>query len=315
MLPQRNVTLWSDYPVSIAGIDAHAPGTRWTGSCYGPQHMTRRSRFGTAEYTIIAAGVVALALVVSFRVGQAAATARLTPSERPDHAFAEDLATRYGPTKNSEDLEEWLVRDFFHDERGGVFVDVGANHHQVNSNTYFLETALGWSGVAIEPQTRFAAGYAKFRPLTAFVPLFVSDVSNIEAVLYVPKSPANHLGLVASMSREFTAQYDSEITPTPTTTTTLNDALDRLGITRVDFLSMDIELAEPKALAGFSIDRFRPRLVCIEAHAGVRQQILDYFHQHNYVVIGGYLGVDDDNYWFAPPGTAPAERPMAHTHE
>ena len=278
--------------------------------------MTRRSRFGIAEYTIVAAGIVALGFVVSFRVGQAAgAIGRLDPSTRPDYAVSADLAARYGPTKNSKDLEEWLVRDFFQDERGGVFVDVGANHHQINSNTYFLETALGWSGVAIEPQARFAAGYAQFRPLTAFVPLFVSDVSNSEAILYVPKSPANDLGRVASMSREFTAQYDSEITPMPTTTTTLDDTLDRLGITRVDFLSMDIELAEPKALAGFSIDRFRPRLVCIEAHAGVRQQILDYFHQHNYVVIGQYLGVDDDNYWFAPLGTAPAERSIVQTHD
>jgi hypothetical protein len=32
-------------------------------------------------------------------------------------------------------------------------------------------------------------------------------------------------------------------------------------------------------------------------------------------VIGQYLGVDDDNYWFAPLGTAPAERPAVHTHE
>jgi FkbM family methyltransferase len=276
----------------------------------------RRSRFVTAEYTIIAAGIVALALVISFRVGQAAgAIGRVDASARPDYAFATDLAARYGPTRNSKDLEEWLVRDFFQDERGGVFVDVGANHHQVNSNTYFLETALGWSGVAIEPQARFAAGYAQFRPLTAFVPLFVSDVSHSEAVLYVPKSPAHHLGRVASMSREFTAQYDNDIAPTPTTTTTLDDALDQLRVARVDFLSMDIELAEPKALAGFSIDRFRPRLVCVEAHAGVRQQILDYFHQHNYVVVGQYLGVDNDNYWFVPLGTAPAERSMVHTHE
>src|SRR5688572_18283390 len=115
--------------------------------------MKRRSRLGTAECTIVAAGFVALALVVSFRVGRASATAWLTPSERPDHAFAADLKARYGPAKNSEDLEEWLVRDFFGDERDGIFVDVGANHHQVNNNTYFLETTLGWSGVAIEPQT------------------------------------------------------------------------------------------------------------------------------------------------------------------
>ena len=54
-------------------------------------------------------------------------------------------------------------------------------------------------------------------------------------------------------------------------------------------MSIDIELWEPKALAGFDIDRFKPKLVCIEAHQQVRQQILDYFAHHRYVVVGKYL--------------------------
>ena len=40
---------------------------------------------------------------------------------------------------------------------------------------------------------------------------------------------------------------------------------------------MDIELAEPAALAGLDIRRFRPGLVVVEAHPQVRQKILDYF--------------------------------------
>ena len=65
-------------------------------------------------------------------------------------------------------------------------------------------------------------------------------------------------------------------------------------------MSMDIELAEPKALAGFEIERFRPSLVCIEAHAKVRQQILDYFARHHYVVVGRYLRADPQNLYFEP---------------
>jgi hypothetical protein len=53
-------------------------------------------------------------------------------------------------------------------------------------------------------------------------------------------------------------------------------------------------------LAGFAIDRFRPTLVCIEAHPQVRQQILDYFARHGYVAVGRYLRVDHDNLYFIP---------------
>jgi hypothetical protein len=71
-------------------------------------------------------------------------------------------------------------------------------------------------------------------------------------------------------------------------------------VTRIDFLSMDIELAEPQALAGFSIERFRPRLVAIEAHPQIRQLLLDYFTEHDYSLVGKYWRVDADNFWFAP---------------
>jgi hypothetical protein len=83
-------------------------------------------------------------------------------------------------------------------------------------------------------------------------------------------------------------------------TITMNDLLRKHGIERFDFLSMDIELSEPKALAGFDIDKYRPELVCIEAHDEVKQFILDYFARHGYVIVGKYLDADDHNLYFTP---------------
>jgi hypothetical protein len=87
-------------------------------------------------------------------------------------------------------------------------------------------------------------------------------------------------------------------------TTTLNRVLEKAGLTKIDFLNMDIELSEPKALAGFDIDRYRPELVCIEAQPETRQQILDYFAEHNYRLIGKYLRVDPTNLYFKPIGAS-----------
>lgn len=228
-----------------------------------------------------------------------------------DHGELNALATRYGPSHNSLGPEEWILKDFFKGRRDGIFVEVGANHHQRSSNTYYLETALGWSGIAIEPQVKFAAGYRKHRPRTTFVPVFISDVSNQTATLYVTENDE-----VASAVRESTENW-GEITPTSVITSTLDDVLDRLGIVRVDFLSMDIELAEPQALAGFSIKRFTPSLVAIEAHAPVRQQILDYFARNQYVLVGRYWRADALNFWFAPLGPAEDDSgalAAGHTH-
>ena len=43
----------------------------------------------------------------------------------------------------------------------------------------------------------------------------------------------------------------------------------------------------------------------------VRQQILDDFHAHDYVLVGKYLRIDTDNYWFAPAAAMKAHTPPA----
>jgi len=232
--------------------------------------------------------IVALASTVAWKVGQASAD-QASLLVRP-------LQQKFGSAHNSEHAEEWIIRDFFNDRRGGFFVDVGANHYQHYSNTYYLDAVLGWSGIAVEPQREFADGYVKNRPRTKFRPFFVSSASNEQAKLYVLDSNR----LVTSAQQEFTSRYGAGVKEVPAITITLDDLLDAEGVTSVDFMSMDIELWEPKALSGFAIERFRPALVCIEAHPEVRQQILDYFALHKYVVTGKYLRMDTQNLYFMP---------------
>jgi hypothetical protein len=107
---------------------------------------------------------------------------------------------------------------------------------------------------------------------------------------------------VASEKQSFTSRWDANTSSIQVPTITLNDLLKASGVTGFDFLSMDIELAEPRALAGFDIETFHPALVRIEAHPEVRQRILDYFQQHGYVVIGKYLRMDVKNLCFMPAG-------------
>lgn len=251
-----------------------------------------KPRFNLVELAIFLIGVAGFAFVF----GKSRTESRLAPYLSRGGAELNQLEARFGPGRNSRYGEEWIIRDFFGEQRGGVFVDVGANHHQRDSNTYFLETTLGWSGVAIDPQAKFADGYAANRPRTTFIPLFVSDTSNSEAVLHVPKNN----DLIASASVAFVKEEGGDdVVPVRANTTTLDDVLERSGIARIDFLSIDVELHEPQVLKGFSIAKYHPRLIGIESHPEVRQQILDYFMAHGYVVLGKYLRADSENLWFA----------------
>ncbi len=116
------------------------------------------------------------------------------------------LQRRYG-TRNSRNAEEWVVRDYFQDKRGGVFLDVGAADAREWNNTYYLETTLGWSGLAIDAQAAFAPQYTRLRPRTRFFSLFVSDASDAVETFYVPTNGP----LGATSNRDFARRDEGPV--------------------------------------------------------------------------------------------------------
>jgi hypothetical protein len=225
--------------------------------------------------------------------------------------LVEELERRFGPRRHSMGLEEWFVLDFFDNARGGIFVDVGAWEPIKGSNTYRLENDLGWSGLAIDALEDLSPAYAAARPRTRFVAAFVTDTDSGESVLHVPSG----LTEVASGSESFVRIFATPGTPRRVRNRTLDRILSETGVSRIDFLSMDIELGEPTALAAFSIRRYRPRLVCVEAHGATRQQILDYFARHGYVLLGRYLPYDRVNLYFAPIENPESPHPTTSGHQ
>ncbi len=215
------------------------------------------------------------------------------PSQGPGLKTGLDF---YAPKHYSERNEEVIVRHFFRDRLAGFFLDVGAYHYRNGSNTYYLEKTLDWSGIAIDANGEFARGYQENRPKTRFYTFFVSDKSDGQADFFLVRDPG-HL-TKSTAAKDFVSGRKTEEVKVPTIT--LNNLLDRLGIKTIDFLNMDIELWEPQALAGFDIEKYRPNLVCIEAHRQVRDQILAYFSAHGYARMDIYFLFDQRNWYFAP---------------
>lgn len=213
------------------------------------------------------------------------------------NAELQRLADRFGVKHYSWHYEEWFIRDFFDDMRGGFFVDVGAAHYSAANNTFFLEDVLEWSGIAIDAQQKHRRGYLVNRPRTKFFSYFVSDRSSASEDLHVPSS---HPGM-ASSDKGSLDEMGIEIGETiQVPTITLDDLLDREGLERIDLLSMDIELAEPEALRGFDIKRFAPKLVCIEEFSHNRDVLEAYFEQNGYARIELWSRIDEYNSYYAP---------------
>ena len=66
---------------------------------------------------------------------------------------------------------------------------------------------------------------------------------------------------------------------------------------------MDIEGAELAALNGFDIEKYKPRLVCVEIQKELADKLLDYFTRHGYRRIEEYRPFDQFNWYFTPEAT------------
>jgi FkbM family methyltransferase len=202
----------------------------------------------------------------------------------------------------SQSKEELVIRNFFKDRRQGFFVDVGCASPIANSNTYYLEHHLGWTGIGVDALAEYAPAWKQKRPGSRFFAFLVSDHSDTVDTFY----RSELRGISSVQKRNIAPGGDAvkwEEMKVPTTT--LNKLLDQNGVTRIDFLNMDIEGHEPPALAGFDIDRFKPELVCIEAKPENREKIMKYFTDHRYRRLKRYIPYDEVNYYFAAGAETP----------
>ncbi len=233
---------------------------------------------------------------------QAAAGAPLLLVEYQPDDLGVTSTVRTGKKIYSQFNEELLIRDFFQDRRGGFFLDVGCADYKHMSTTYYLEERLGWSGIGVDALSDYAAGYLAHRRRTRFLNYLVSDQSSgprsfFRAPRYLELSSASR-PVAADQQREL--RGTAEVDEVKVATITLNDLLQEQGVGKIDFLSMDIEEHEPEALAGFDIERYRPQLVCVEAHRAVADVVYKYFRDHGYLRIDRYLPFDALNWYFTP---------------
>jgi FkbM family methyltransferase len=218
--------------------------------------------------------------------------------------FQDDDILETGQKIYSQHNEELLARHFFNDRRGGFYVDVGAFQPRQYSTTAYLHEYLDWNGIAIDAQAGLADIWRQMRPRAKFFSYIVTDHSGAIETLFlagpVSSTQQSHRGELEGMG--LLPEGGIPERKVEVETITLNDLLDREGVKKVDFLSIDIEQAELKALAGFDIKRFRPDLVCIEVWPTSRAGVEKYFAENGYVRIEKYRDLDS-NWWFKPTGT------------
>jgi FkbM family methyltransferase len=170
-----------------------------------------------------------------------------------------------------------------------------------------LESELGWRGIGVDAEKSYADAWKLVRPRSKFFPYAVTEKSGESVTFYAAGSIA---ALDKSNIKFWEKALDREIETVEVLvpTITLDDLLDREGVKKIDFLSIDINGHEPIAMSAFDIQRFRPELVHIEVHRRNRKILAEYFEKNNYRRIDEYLEYDETNWYFTPRKSAEADR-------
>jgi len=148
----------------------------------------------------------------------------------------------------------------------GFYVDVGAFHPTLFSNTYFFYLN-GWSGINVEARPGSKALFDKVRPRDVNLEVGVSrERASLTYYFIGENSPMN------SFSRDFLKQIQmldhvkSEISiPTAPLAEILEQHLPKGQA--IDFLNVDVEGHDLEVLESNDWQRFRPRIVVVEDEA------------------------------------------------
>jgi FkbM family methyltransferase len=185
------------------------------------------------------------------------------------------------------------------DFSNGFYVEVGANDGRSFSNTYVLEKTRNWSGILVEPilhkhfesqryrdasRNRFVYGACvDFNYSDPMVKLYYSNLMST--------SDLEHGQLWAEAGSKFLNNGES-VLPFWSPAIVLNQVIKEAGVSKIDFLSIDVEGAELSVLKGIDFEEIDIQLILIESKQN--SSAISYLKKMNYSHIVN-LG---DNHFF-----------------
>lgn len=141
----------------------------------------------------------------------------------------------------------------------GFYVDIGAFHPQMHSNTYKLYLK-GWSGLTVEPNPGVAETFRRARPRDAHLTLGIAGQES-ELTYYKFRDGAQNT-FDAERAAELRAEQVGEVA---VKCLPLNDVFERhCGGRPVDLLSVDCEGRDLEVIRSLDWQRHRPTMLIIE---------------------------------------------------
>ena len=158
----------------------------------------------------------------------------------------------------------------------GFFIECGANDGVDQSNTWYFEKKLNWSGILIEPLSKQFQELKKNRSKkNKFFNLALCS-SEIENILLMENNDLVSKSVIDS-SKIANSKFES------VSSQTLTKILDEVSApSLIDFFSLDVEGSEYQAIKGINFDKYNFKYFLIETK---NDEVINYLINKNYILI------------------------------
>ena len=157
----------------------------------------------------------------------------------------------------------FLQSNILEKKKKGFYIDVGCYHPIHRNNTYLLHKN-GWSGINIDIH-QFSIDLFNFlRPNDINLNYAVSDQNGMVEMFYQKK--LSQLSTIDEQQAQMS--FQGNIKKSKIKSLSLDAILEKTNLieTKIDLLDIDVEGADLRVLKGFTIEKFKPELICVEIH-------------------------------------------------
>jgi FkbM family methyltransferase len=169
------------------------------------------------------------------------------------------------PISYAQRFEDLYLMRCFGDRTDGFYIDIGSGH-PVYDNVSFAFYLKGWSGITVEPNPWLARLSRAVRPRDRHVEALVGSACG-QATFYQVREFHGLSTMIEGHAQAALTQFGKSADAITVPVTTLAALCQGQAPAAFDFLKIDVEGAEPDVLFGGDWERFRPRVVVVEALA------------------------------------------------
>lgn len=174
----------------------------------------------------------------------------------------------YPKLSYSQEGEDMILSRMLGIRDNGFYIDVGAFHPQIYSNTYYFYLQ-GWKGINIDARPGSMGIFKKIRPNDINLEVPISDRKQVLTYHSFDKPELNGFSKELSKGRDGLKIGDWEaklISEIKLQTSTLSEVLDEhlSCYQNIDFLNVDVEGLDYQVLKSNNWEKYRPKLVSVE---------------------------------------------------